>query len=39
LQHHTRAEHLRGFVESIYTEGQEGEEALVELESEAVGAV
>jgi RNA polymerase primary sigma factor len=37
LQHHTRAEHLRGFVESIYAEGQEPEGA--ELEAEAVGAV
>jgi RNA polymerase primary sigma factor len=37
LQHHTRAEHLRGFVESIYAEGQEPEGA--ELEAEVVGAV
>jgi RNA polymerase primary sigma factor len=40
LQHHTRAEHLRGFVESIYTEGQEGEEGVeAGMEAEAVGAV
>lgn len=38
LQHQTRAEHLRGFVESLYT-GQEGELPPIEMEEmESVGA-
>jgi RNA polymerase primary sigma factor len=38
LQHHTRAEHLRGFVESLYADGQEPPMgAPIEAEAELVG--
>jgi len=39
LQHHTRAEHLRGFVESLYTDGQEPPmgAAPIEANAELVG--
>ncbi|REJ86029.1 MAG: RNA polymerase subunit sigma-70 [Planctomycetota bacterium] len=36
LQHHTRAEHLKGFVEALYPEG---EEQLEQADAELVGAV